>query len=680
MAKIFSKIAEKTFGLQQVYNDSTVQLEPLNYIRDTITDTPMSLGIFANDIFRIEKIYNLYATSNRQSVEFTANKLRIVPIVRKARTSTIYDAFPANVNPWGQQTVANRPIAGTLIEIKPNSKDVMDSSRMLQNSQSLPIVSGPRDEKRLIKYLKTSEGLKFLAQQQILQSGNTFKQTRRYNPLSVPLMTAKYSLASLTNPLERVSRMLSVNMQSSSGTIPQMIDVLDVAGRLQQETVLDKQQQLQLRFVGGQQRGSNRNTLLGQVVRTGINRFIQGVANRTNISILGRKINLGQLGRTIGSVAQTARAISRALNINNPTLRENQTAYDALIRDELWPLVKNKDGSTQNFFIEKKNYVGRAQKSLDLAKLRGKLHNNFFTKPYPSIEEDYRSGESYTDDVQTNVGSINGIVSARYMKDPMNFDVTGKTVFTAKLLDGVHDTEDFIKFKIVVPNLYPEGIYFRAFIQDFKHDAKGEYEEQRYVGRPERFVVYKGMNRSVSFTLYLVAFSKEELSAVWVRANMLNKLVYPIDSRAGYMTPPLVKMTLGGVLEDQPGYVTDISMDLADYSWDIDSELTQVVKLNINFNLIEKNFITQRNANAVAGTELFANSLITAQLDSTPILSRNLAVNIDLPQIDLQPANDPLSEQNFRKDIQQTIQNRNTRLAKDAIKQADIINNLINRA
>ena len=160
------------------------------------------------------------------------------------------------------------------------------------------------------------------------------------------------------------------------------------------------------------------------------------------------KINLGQLGRTIGSVAQTARAISRALNINNPTLRENQTAYDALIRDELWPLVKNKDGSTQNFFIEKKNYVDRAQKSLDLAKLRGKLHNNFFTKPYPSIEEDYRSGESYTDDVQTNVGSINGIVSARYMKDPMNFDVAGKTVFTAKLLDGVHDTEDFIKFKI----------------------------------------------------------------------------------------------------------------------------------------------------------------------------------------------------------------------------------------
>jgi hypothetical protein len=265
-------------------------------------------------------------------------------------------------------------------------------------------------------------------------------------------------------------------------------------------------------------------------------------------------------------VAQTARAIYRGLDIGNATLRENQTAYDALIRDEVWPLVKNKDGTTQNFFIEKKNYVDRAQKSLDLAKLRGKLHNNFFTKPYPTIEEDYRSGESYTDDTRTEVGSVNGVVSARYMKDPMNFTESNKKILYPTDLNGQHDREDFIKFKIIVPNLYPEGIYFRAFIQDFKHDAKGEYEEQRYVGRPERFVVYKGMNRSVSFTLYLVAFSKEELSAVWVRANMLNKLVYPIDSRAGYMTPPLIKMTLGGILEDQPGYVTDISMDPVSYT------------------------------------------------------------------------------------------------------------------
>lgn len=80
-----------------------------------------------------------------------------------------------------------------------------------------------------------------------------------------------------------------------------------------------------------------------------------------------------------------------------------------------------------------------------------------------------------------------------------------------KVLEGLHNEEDFIRFKIVVPNLYPDGIYFRAFIEDFKHEAKGEYDEQRYVGRPERFVVYKGMRRSATFILYLVAFFKRRI-------------------------------------------------------------------------------------------------------------------------------------------------------------------------
>jgi hypothetical protein len=161
---------------------------------------------------------------------------------------------------------------------------------------------------------------------------------------------------------------------------------------------------------------------------------------------------------------------------------------------------------------------------------------------------------------------------------------------------------------------------------------------------------------------------------------MLNKLVYPVNSRGGYMTPPLVKMTLGNILVDQPGYVTDINMDLSDSTWDIDAEVTQFVKLTINFSLLEKNFITQTNANPVAGTDLFANQLITEQLDKTPILSRDLGININLPQIDLRPTNDPLSQENLRSDIQATIQNRNDRIAKEAIKQADRINNLLSRA
>lgn len=52
------------------------------------------------------------------------------------------------------------------------------------------------------------------------------------------------------------------------------------------------------------------------------------------------------------------------------------------------------------------------------------------------------------------------------------------------------------------------GIKFRAFINDFNHTSKGQYDEVRYVGRPERFMTYKGMNRSSTFSMYLVAFSE----------------------------------------------------------------------------------------------------------------------------------------------------------------------------
>jgi hypothetical protein len=196
----------------------------------------------------------------------------------------------------------------------------------------------------------------------------------------------------------------------------------------------------------------------------------------------------------------------------------------------------------------------------------------------------------------------------------MNYTETGEPVVTLKSVDGKYDTIDFIKLKIVVPTVFDGGISFRSFIKDIKHDAKGEYEEQRYVGRPERFIVYKGMNRTINFTLYLVAFSADELTGMWARCNMLNKLVYPIDNSAGSMTAPIVKLTLGDILTDQPGYVTSVSMNLTDMPWDIDSELTNVIELQIVYSIIEKGYITQaQEILFYTGDDLFANNRLNIQ-------------------------------------------------------------------
>lgn len=636
MAKIFKSIS-KAEGLQRIYASSSLNnTVPYGVIRDSASPNgPTSINLVANQIRRIEPIYELLTTQIRTFVDFNLNTLRIVPPVRKINrpiTSTIYDKFSTN-NPYLNVQTPILPVNGTLIEIKPYSvaqrptnsgrfsfltnafKDTdelsktyaIDTSTMQQESRTLPLISGPRDERRFFRYMKSPEGLSFLIRQQTLQGGNTFKQSRRYNPLSVTLAISKYASVSLSNPLERVDRALSLGSQSTSKTVPQMIEMSDIAGRLQQESVVDKQGQLRIRFVGGQQNGSNRRTLIGQVVGTAATRLLQTYLNKATFEFRGKKINVGQLGRKLTGLSQTLDLLNRAIDIGDATLKKDQTAYDGLIQADLWPLVKDNTGTIQNFHINKKNYIVRAQKSLDEVKVRGKLHNNFFTKPYPDIEEDYRSSETYTDDIRTDVGEVNGVVSGKYVKDPMNL-LRDNPISIISTLDGQYQAEDFIKFKIVVPGLFDEGISCRAFIEDLKQEANGEYEEQRYVGRPERFVVYKGMNRSLQFVVYLVAFSKEELSGMWARANMLNKLVYPIDTLAGHMTPPVVRLTIGNVIQDQPGYFTRVNADFDKVPWDIDAELTQMVKLSMNFSIIEKNMITQSDITPMAA--LFAKSEI----------------------------------------------------------------------
>jgi hypothetical protein len=154
--------------------------------------------------------------------------------------------------------------------------------------------------------------------------------------------------------------------------------------------------------------------------------------------------------------------------------------------------------------------------------------------------------------------------------------------------------------------VFDRGISFRAFIEDINHSSRGQYDEVRYVGRPERFITYKGMNRNVTFGMYLIAFSEQELDTIWARANMLNKLTFPIDTAGGFMTPPIAKLTIGNVFVNQAGYVENVDMRLQDIPWDIDNELPQAIKLNMTFNIIEEGFITQKATNPFApASQLF---------------------------------------------------------------------------
>jgi hypothetical protein len=592
MAKIFSGIANGASNLKKRYEDSRVNSELQTFIalRENINSAPTILITK-----RPEKVYEAYTDPRNitaPSVQTYQESLLITPVeVVRVRRNGFYEGFTI-VN--SGQTTTNVAENETLIEIKPYSREnadqtyAVDTSKMLRNDQALPIVSGPRDIARMRNYFRTSQGINFKLFQQVLQAGNTFGQSQGYNPVSVETMVNNYSNATLFNPLERVSRILP----------SAAITDVDLQGRLQVETVLSRQSKLRLKFVGGAKPQSTTIPILA-ALNNALRSSLSTRINAVNVNLFGIRFNVGQVSRQLDQISNTADAIRRGLNTNNSTLTRDQTAYDSLYLNNLWPMMKENDGTIRNLQGprgEKQEYISRARAAIKKAKNINDV--NKFTQPYP--EDDFRSSATYTDDIRGGgAGSpkYSGLVGASYVKDVFNLTSDGKRITSpTQLTDNISDSDkDYVLFKISVPTVYDKGIRFRAFIEDFNHSSKGEYDSVRYIGRPERFITYRGLTRSATLSILLVAFSEEELYGVWTRCNMLNKLVYPIGADGGFMTPPLAKLTLGSVLVDQPGFVENVEMRFQEVPWDIDAELPMAVKLNMTYSIIEKEFVTQKN-------------------------------------------------------------------------------------
>jgi hypothetical protein len=98
------------------------------------------------------------------------------------------------------------------------------------------------------------------------------------------------------------------------------------------------------------------------------------------------------------------------------------------------------------------------------------------------------------------------------------------------------------------------------------------------------------VQRDVSFKLGVLAFSKDELDIVWKRINYLTALVYPYGINKGILQPNIVRLTIGNLYINQPGYVSSLSTNFSDLteSWDIDRQVPIGATMDIKFTIIEK--------------------------------------------------------------------------------------------
>ena len=110
---------------------------------------------------------------------------------------------------------------------------------------------------------------------------------------------------------------------------------------------------------------------------------------------------------------------------------------------------------------------------------------------------------------------------------------------------------------------------FRALVKDITDNPNPTWNSINYVGRGEPFYIYKGFERSVSFTFQVAAMSEAEMKPMWQKLNYLYSNVMP-DYSGTIMRGPYMKMTIGNYMYRQPGIIKGLTYTIGnDSPWEI---------------------------------------------------------------------------------------------------------------
>ena len=172
------------------------------------------------------------------------------------------------------------------------------------------------------------------------------------------------------------------------------------------------------------------------------------------------------------------------------------------------------------------------------------------------------SNNSGVDSINMLDVGVNPLELPQEPKDLINFLITAVEVQPRTQLDGT--------------SFHSTVLAFRAFITNFRDNHNADYSSHKYVGRAENFYTYQGVDRQISLSFKIAAQSRVEMRPLYRKLNYLVSQVYPSYSELtsgagnGFMRAPLVKMTVGDYLYDQPGLIKNINISVNDeYPWEI---------------------------------------------------------------------------------------------------------------
>ena len=133
---------------------------------------------------------------------------------------------------------------------------------------------------------------------------------------------------------------------------------------------------------------------------------------------------------------------------------------------------------------------------------------------------------------------------------------------------------DLVKFRIAaIDNNSPSQalyMHFRAFIDSFSDSYTADWQGFKYSGRGENLYHYNGFDRQISLGFTVYAQSKAELIPMYKKLNYLASTLAPDYTAAGFMRGNIVRLTLGGYLYEQPGFISGMTFEAPqESSWEI---------------------------------------------------------------------------------------------------------------
>ena len=153
--------------------------------------------------------------------------------------------------------------------------------------------------------------------------------------------------------------------------------------------------------------------------------------------------------------------------------------------------------------------------------------------------------------------------------------ITAMPMYESAGPDTSKAINDLVKFRIAaINNDKTDGsavyMHFRAFINSFQDSYNASWNAKQYVGRGESFYTYGNFGRGISMTFTVYAQSKAELIPMYKKLNYLASTLAPDYTSAGFMRGNLVRLTMGGYLYEQPGFITALTYDIpTESTWEI---------------------------------------------------------------------------------------------------------------